>query len=286
MRSMPSKEHERSKDSFDAVARSYDRYRPAPPAEVLNAIIQLSALRHGSRVLEIGCGTGQLSLPLAQHGVDLQAVELGPRLAGIARRNLARFPNAQVDVSPFEDWPLPEQKFDAVVAANSFHWIDPDIRLAKSAAALRRDGVLTILCVHHVRGGTAGFFADTQRSYTRWGLSDDPTFQPPEPNNVLSMYPELGEHPDFSSVQRCTFEIPRSLSTASYVGWLTTDSLVNTLDEPDRSAFLHDIERLIESKYNGRVSRNFVYEVIVARRAGDEGRKDVPKSSKPSTTSS
>jgi hypothetical protein len=52
-----------------------------------------------------------------------------------------------------------------------------------------------------------------------------------------------------------------------YIGLLNTDSLVNSLNDQSRRGFLQDIDRLIESKYNGEVVRNYVYEVIVAQRA-------------------
>ncbi|HLY31836.1 MAG TPA: hypothetical protein VKQ36_12475 [Ktedonobacterales bacterium] len=58
-----------------------------------------------------------------------------------------------------------------------------------------------------------------------------------------------------------------SHSTAAYIGWLKTDSLVNTLDEQARRGFLLDMERLIESKYSSEVVRNYIYEIIVAQRA-------------------
>jgi SAM-dependent methyltransferase len=189
-----SREAERSKDSFDAVAHSYALYRPAPPRDVVDAVIALANLHNGSRVLEIGCGTGQVSVPLAEHGVDLVAVELGRHLAALARHNLERFPNARVEVAAFEEWPFPTQTFDAVVAASAFHWLDPNVRLSKTAEALHLGGFLTILHMHHVRGGTVGFFADTQRYYTQWGMSDDPTFQPPAPDDTPTMNPELNQH--------------------------------------------------------------------------------------------
>ena len=194
-------------------------------------------------------------------------MELGRHLAALARRNLERFPNARVETAAFEDWPLPTQKFDAVLAASAFHWLEPNIRLSKPAEALHPGGFLTILHVHHVRGGTVRFFADTQRHYTQWGMSDDPTFQPPAPDDTPTTYPELDQHPAFSHVERRRFEIPMTYSTASYIGWLTTDSLVNTLDHESRSGFLQDIERLIESKYHGAVTRNYVYEVVTGQRA-------------------
>jgi len=71
MQLVTSRESERSKDSFDAVADSYDLYRPAPPRGVVDAVIALSNLHTGSRGLEIGCGAGQSSVPLAEYGVDL-----------------------------------------------------------------------------------------------------------------------------------------------------------------------------------------------------------------------
>src|SRR5579863_1094508 len=103
------------RESFDLVAEDYNVYRSPHPQEVVDTIIALSNLHHGSRVLEIGCGTGQLSVPLAQHGIDLLALELGPRLAAHATLNLEQFPKAHVEVGSFEDWPLPSERFDAVV---------------------------------------------------------------------------------------------------------------------------------------------------------------------------
>jgi hypothetical protein len=97
-------------------------------------------------------------------------------------------------------------------------------------------------------------------------LSDDPFFEPPTPDDAPTMYPELDELAQFASAERLRFEIPRRHSTASYIGWLTTDSLVNSLDDESRRGFLRDIGRLIESRYEGTVERNFVYEIVVAKR--------------------
>ena len=259
-------ESRRRPESFDAVADLYDAFRPATPPDVVAAIIGSARLRPGSRVLEIGCGSGQLSVPLAAHGVDLTAIELGSNLAALARHNLERFPNARVDVSSFEAWPLAATRFDAVVCANAFHWLDPELRFAKCAGALHPGGRLAILHTHHVAGGTEDFFADAQPIYLKWGLSSDPAFRPPEPAGVAASYPELDARPEFGSVTRQRLEIPMQHTAVSYVGWLRTDSLVNTLPEDERRGFLADIEHLIASRYGGSVVRNFVYELVGATR--------------------
>src|SRR6516164_9230671 len=139
----------RRRESFDSVADDYERYRVPYPDEVVEAVLALSRLHSGSRVLEIGCGTGQLSVPLARLGVELVAVELGPNLAAIARDNLTEFPSARVEVSGFEEWQLPAEPFDLVVSASAFHWIDPEVGFPKAALALKPGAVLTIVHAHH-----------------------------------------------------------------------------------------------------------------------------------------
>ena len=83
------------------------------------------------RVAEIGCGTGQATVPLAERGLAVTAVELGAGLAVIARRRLAGFASAEVLTTSFEDWQPHGASFDAVVAFNSPHWIDPRLRYSK-----------------------------------------------------------------------------------------------------------------------------------------------------------
>src|SRR5688572_7761630 len=78
--------------TFDEDAERYDRARPGYPSAVFDDLVELAGIGPGCRVLEIGCGTGQATVPLAERGCDIVAVELGAELAAIATRNLARFP--------------------------------------------------------------------------------------------------------------------------------------------------------------------------------------------------
>jgi hypothetical protein len=105
------------------------------------------------------------------------------------------------------------------------------------------------------------------RTTENGGLSDDPTFELPDPNELPGAYPELDRRVEFNAAERYRFEIPTRYTTDSYVGWLRTDSLVNSVDEESRVGFLDAMERLISLQHDGAVERNFLYEVIVARRA-------------------
>lgn len=69
---------------FDEAAEEYDRTRPACPPEHYDDLVELTGLTAGDRVLEIGPGTGQATVPLAQRGVAVTAIEVGAALATVA----------------------------------------------------------------------------------------------------------------------------------------------------------------------------------------------------------
>lgn len=121
---------------FDLAADLYDRTRPVCPAALFDDLIRLTELGPGDPVLEIGCGTGQATLPLAERGLRVTAVELGAELAGLARKKLAGFPTVTVATSSFEAWSPDASPYSAVVAVNSLHWLDPELRYAKPAQVL------------------------------------------------------------------------------------------------------------------------------------------------------
>ena len=124
---------------FDRVAAEYDRVRPGYPAELIDAALAGAEVR---RVLEVGCGTGQLTEALAARGLEVEAVEPGANLAALARR---RVPELRIRAGRFEDVALPQAGYDAVFSATAFHWVDTSLGWAKAAAVLRPRGRLALL---------------------------------------------------------------------------------------------------------------------------------------------
>src|SRR5260370_5524746 len=134
--------------TFDSAAELYDRARPGYPPELFDDLADIAGLTPGARVLEIGSGTGQATLPLAERGFQITAIELGPNLAAVARRKLARFPNVTIVEGAFEDWPLPPEPFDAVVSATTFHWLVTSVSASTTINAIRPAGVLPPISTH------------------------------------------------------------------------------------------------------------------------------------------
>ncbi len=109
--------------TFDDSPELYDRSRAVPPQSLFDDLITLARLEPGARLVEVGCGTGQATLALAERGYEIVGVELGESLASFTRRKLTPFPRVTIVTSSFEEWNPTGELFDAVVAFNSFHWI-------------------------------------------------------------------------------------------------------------------------------------------------------------------
>ncbi len=130
---------------FNEVATEYDRHRPTYPDVLIDGACKRAALETGDRVLEIGCGTGQLTGSLMQRGLQITAVEPGARLADIAAQRLHGLGNLELINARFEDADLGGEKFRAVFCASAIHWVDPDMGWQRAAQALVPGGTLTLI---------------------------------------------------------------------------------------------------------------------------------------------
>ena len=134
---------EQRRGLFDGVAELYDATRRGYPAEIVDAVFANAAIGPGAAVLEIGCGTGQLTRQLAGRALSLTAIDIGGAMVAAARRNIAD-PAARFQVASFEDL-ADTGPFDLIVSATAFHWVDPGVGLAKAARLLRPGGWLALL---------------------------------------------------------------------------------------------------------------------------------------------
>lgn len=216
-----------------------------------------------SRVLEIGCGTGQLTVPLAMRGCAITALDLSLSMVDLARRNLAAYPATTVELSAFETWPLPPVPFDLVVSATAFHWIDPATRTAKAAEALRPGGTLALITTHHVAGGTEDFWVEVQHSYRRHDPDTPPDLRLPRPDSIPPDATDFTPH--FAPIHFRRYERDVPYTGDEYVDLLLTYSNHRSLPEPNREALLTEIKSLIDTRYAGRIVKRYLFELAFAR---------------------
>ena len=130
---------------FNEVAVEYDRNRPAYPDALVDQACEVAGITDGDRVLEIGCGTGQLTRSLLARGLRVTALEPGDQLILLAEENLKDAGDVEFIHARLEDMRLPRESYETVFSASAIHWVDPDLSWQKIAEALAPNGTLALL---------------------------------------------------------------------------------------------------------------------------------------------
>ena len=253
------------RQTFDGASAEYDRARPVAPEHVFDDLVSLAGLEAGARLLEIGCGTGQNTTPLAERGFAIVAVELGESMAELARRNLAAFPDVTVVTSSFEEWDPGDERFDAVVSFNAFHWIDPEVAVTKSAAVLRDSGALGVYGTRFATHDDSDpvWLATREDHRAATGTDEERMFLPIEHTRDRSdEFIEGG----FATVTVRRYRWDESFDADDYVALLGTVSTYRALEDDVRSDLFERVHRRISAA--GRPISLTVIAVLDVARVG------------------
>lgn len=256
----------RLRTSFEEVPELYDSARPGYPPQVFEDLAELARLPDAARIIEIGCGTGQATIPLAERGYRVTCVELGEQLAAFAQRRLSAFPCVEIVNAGFETWEPSQADYDAVVAFTSFHWVDPELRYAKSASLLRAGGFLAVVATQHVLTEEGDqFFADVQEDYVALTAERDES-PPPHPDRVDDLTVEIDDSGFFRNVAVKRYVWNLIYTADEYVALLDTYSGHRALVDETRRQLYERIRSRIESRPDQRVRKTYLATLNVAAR--------------------
>ncbi len=199
---------------FNEVPDLYDRVRPTYPDELFADLVAVTGIDGRSSLLEVGCGTGQATRSLAELGCRVTAVEPGAGLAELARQRLATFPNVTVETSTFEEWDDRDRRFDVLVAASAWHWVDPSVGWRRAHDLLHRGGWMALLGNVVVRKpGEPEVYAETADLHERFAPGNPDWRDPPLEVEVRARRSRVGVHPTRTakacSARRSCAGIPR-----------------------------------------------------------------------------
>ena len=130
--------------AFDQIANVYKVARPDYPEALIEDVVSYADLKQGDHILEVGCGTGQATKAFAKRGFPIVAMDPGPEMLRCAREDLAGFSNVELLETTFEAWPTNHGTFRLIVAAQSWHWVSPEMRFTKAVEALSPNGSLAV----------------------------------------------------------------------------------------------------------------------------------------------
>jgi SAM-dependent methyltransferase len=254
--------------SFNEVAELYLAVRPGYPGAAIDDLVDLAGLRGGGRALEVGAGSGQLTVPLAERGLRVVALEPGADTALIARRRLATFPRVRVEEVRLEDWPLEASAFDLVISASAWHWIDQEPGFGIAHDALRPHGVIALLWNVAVAGpGSIALHEVVQPAYVRWAPELGEEYELTEPDRADHDGDGLRDTPLFNEFQIHRYPWREQYTADRYVDLLRTFSDHIVLPSAVAASLLADIRDRIERNLGGVVVVDRVTVMKTAHRA-------------------
>jgi SAM-dependent methyltransferase len=134
------------------VAEFYARFRRGYPAAAIEAVLDAFGVSAAEVVLDVGCGTGQLALPIAGRVRAVVAMDPEPDMLGAARRsavaagvtNIAWMLGADTDV-PGVGALLGRRSLAAVTIGQALHWMRHEDLFSTLLPLLRPGGGIAVI---------------------------------------------------------------------------------------------------------------------------------------------
>jgi SAM-dependent methyltransferase len=258
----------RLRATFDRVAPLYQSARPDYPDELFADLLAMTGVRPPAHLLEVGCGPGKATLPLARRGFRITAIELGGALAAEARHRLGGFRDVSVITSPFEEWEPPGDPFDLVYAATAWRWVDPDVKYAKAASLLSPGGHLAVWDAGHAfPEGFDPFFSEIQKVYDEIGESRGSPWPPPRPEDQPDpTAADLESSGHFGVVGTRRYVWARRYTAAGYIALLDTFSGHIAMEPAKREHLYQAIHDRLAARPDGTLTRHWLAVLTVGRR--------------------
>ena len=254
------------RETFDTAAELYDRVRPGYPPELYDDIQAITGLGAGAHALEIGPGTGQATVPMAERGLRILGIELGANLAAIAARNLAPYRGCEIRVGRFEDVSTSDGPFDLIYSATAFHWLDPALRVEQCRRLLRPGGWLAVWSSYHCAGGTSQFFADAQDCYEHWDPATPPDIRLEHPDELHDDPDNISGHEGFEPAIHRRYYWEETRTTEQYLDVLRTYSGHIALPDDARAGLLTCIGTLIETRCTGTITKAYLTRLTLTQK--------------------
>lgn len=274
--------HDERARSFNAVGALYEEFRPGYSDQFFADVAAEAGLNEGDQVLEIGCGPGVATEGLLRLGLDVWALEPGPALAQRTRERFAGS-SLHVETATFEEWARRGHSYRAVIAASSFHWVDPAERWRLAQQALEPGGTLVLMAHRMVKDGSFSLFLDrVAPELSAVGIGDahhgvvtasELRARLHDSIDVTSAWTQLGRLMGAEAAPEFFFE-PRVVTeawSATYsaeeaVQLLATYSAYITLTDAVRHALLERFRQIIFEEYGGRLERHYFSVAVIADR--------------------
>ncbi len=247
--------------TFDTAADTYEKLRPGYVDELYHTIFEYMPINNTSRVVEIGIGGGQATLPFLKTGCDLVAIDYGKNFCEICREKFMAYPNFSAVSGKFEDVELNGEN-DLIYSASAFHWIPEEIGYKKIFDMLKEGGVFARFANHPYRDKcNPDLSEEIDRIYAEYYYK----YYNKEPETPIEYTEQqaygralIAKKYGFTDIQYKLFYRTRTFSEKEYSMLLGTYSDHIAIEEKIRNEFFSKIEDAI-NRHGGEIT---IYDTI------------------------
>jgi SAM-dependent methyltransferase len=226
--------HPVARAGFDSGAAAYERGRPSYPSTAVDLVVEELRIGPGTRVVDLGAGTGKWTRLLVERGARVIAVE---PVAGMRGELEAAVPEAEVLEAPAEAVPLPDRSIDAVTAAQAFHWFDAPVALAECARLLRPGGGLAM--VWNERDESVPWVADLN------AIMKGPRGGVPAYDEHVDWAAVVAADGRFTRLDHRAVGSVQEVDEATLLDRVSSTSYIAALSEERRAGVLDDVHQLV-----------------------------------------
>ncbi len=249
-----------SENAFQGTARYYARFRPGYPDEVTNLLVKKFALTKASRVLDLGCGTGQMALKLAPYvseviAIDPQEEMLREGKSAAAPRGIANITWIKGGSNRLLQMAGKIGKIHLTVIARAFHWMDREQTLADLLKIILPGGGVAVIDDSGTYDGETLPWKEVIRETAKKWLGPERkagtkgTFTPPK-----RRFEEYLKESEFSHFESASFQVDRNWSLDEIIGYVysTSHSSIPVLGDKKEPFEAELRKRLKEIQPTGR----------------------------------
>ena len=255
--------------TFDTVASVYEKFRPGYVEELYKEIFRYRLITEASKVVEIGIGGGQATLPFLQTGCELTAVEYGANFSELCKEKFREYPKFSVITGKFEETVLEKEFYDMVFSASAFHWVPEEIGYPKVFSMLKRGGCFARFANHPFRDKEKSELSqEIDRLYGEYYYKFYHKEQKP-----LTEYSEeqarlralVAKKYGFTDIRYFLFQRTRTFTAKEYITLLGTYSDHIAIEETVRTEFFAKLEEAI-CHYGGLITLYDTIDLQLARK--------------------
>lgn len=257
---------EQRKSWYGEVAEAYNKARPRYPQELIAHALTAAKLPEAANILEVGCGPGNATTAFAQLGFSMTCLEPNQVFCHLLRQNCVNYPAVEIVNNTFEEWEPKTNKFHAVLAANSWHWISPEIGHLKAAKVLCNGGSLTLL----------------------WNMTPQPPYEIYQASREVyqALVPSLARYEDKKSQEESLRGLGQNMidsglfkdlvykqlaneviySIDDYLTLLSTLSSYKMLEPKKRNALFKGLQKVIDKNYGSSIQVSYLSAFHIAQK--------------------